>query len=82
MLIGALAISFSAILYALAEVSPITGAFYRSLYALPVLFGLWWVRRRHDNRPRSKRLIAFFDMPRESSSSSRCAARYSTTERW
>ena len=58
-LIGALAISFSAILYALAEVSPVTGAFYRSLYALPVLFGLWWVRRRHDDRPRGKRLIAF-----------------------
>jgi drug/metabolite transporter (DMT)-like permease len=58
-LIGALAISFSAILYALAEVSPITGAFYRSLYALPVLFGLWWVRRSQDTRPRGKRLIAF-----------------------
>ena len=58
-LAGALAISFSAILYALAEVTPITGAFYRSLYALPVLFVLWWVRRHHDNRARGKRLIAF-----------------------
>jgi drug/metabolite transporter (DMT)-like permease len=58
-LAGALAISFSAILYALAEVTPITGAFYRSVYALPVLFVLWWVRRHHDNRARGKRLIAF-----------------------
>jgi drug/metabolite transporter (DMT)-like permease len=58
-LAGALAISFSAILYALAEVTPITGAFYRSLYALPVLFVLWWVRRHHDNRARGKSLIAF-----------------------
>jgi drug/metabolite transporter (DMT)-like permease len=58
-LAGALAISFSAILYALAEVTPITGAFYRSLYALPVLLVLWWVRRHHDHRGRGKRLIAF-----------------------
>ncbi|MGH8872795.1 MAG: DMT family transporter [Acidimicrobiia bacterium] len=58
-LAGALAISFSAILYALADVSPITGAFYRSLYALPVLFILWRLRRRDDHRSRGKRLIAF-----------------------
>ena len=58
-LAGALAISFSAILYALAEVSPITGAFYRALYALPLLFVLWWLRRREDTRPLAKRLIAF-----------------------
>ena len=58
-LAGALAISFSAILYALADVSPVTGAFYRSLYAIPVLFVLWWVRRDEDHRTRSKRLIAF-----------------------
>lgn len=58
-LAGALAISFSAILYALAEVSPITGAFYRCLYALPVLFVLWWVRRDEDRRTTGKRLIAF-----------------------
>jgi len=58
-LAGALAISFSAILYALAEVSPITGAFYRCLYALPVLFVLWWARRDEDRRTTGKRLIAF-----------------------
>jgi drug/metabolite transporter (DMT)-like permease len=58
-LAGALAISFSAILYALSEVSPVTGAFYRCLYALPVLFVLWWTRRDEDRRTTGKRLIAF-----------------------
>jgi drug/metabolite transporter (DMT)-like permease len=58
-LAGALAISFSAILYALAEVSPTTGAFYRTLYALPVLVVIWWARRDQDRRSRAKRLVAF-----------------------
>lgn len=58
-LAGALAISFSAILYGLAEVSPITGAFYRTLYALPVLLVIWWARRDQDRRTRSKRFVAF-----------------------
>jgi drug/metabolite transporter (DMT)-like permease len=58
-LAGALAISFSAILYSLSEVSPMTGAFYRSLYALPVLFIIWWVRRDQDQRSQRKRLIAY-----------------------
>ena len=58
-LAGALAISFSAILYALAEVSPMTGAFYRSLYALPVLVVIWWVRRDQDQRTSRKRIIAY-----------------------
>lgn len=57
-LAGAVAISFSAILYALAEVSPITGAFFRVFYALPILFVLWWLRRRDDHRTRNKRLVA------------------------
>jgi drug/metabolite transporter (DMT)-like permease len=34
---GALAIAFSAILFRLADVSPSTGAFFRSLYAVPAL---------------------------------------------
>lgn len=58
-LAGALAISFSAILYALAEVTPITGAFYRTAYALPILFAIWWLRRDEDQRSVSKRLVAF-----------------------
>lgn len=58
-LAGALAISFSAILYALAGVTPITGAFYRTFYALPILFVIWWLRRDEDHRSMNKRLIAF-----------------------
>jgi drug/metabolite transporter (DMT)-like permease len=58
-LVGAVIISFSAIFFALSEVSPVTGAFYRSIYALPVLFILWWVRRDEDRRPASRRWLAF-----------------------
>ena len=39
--VGVLLISFSAIFVRLAGVSPDTSAFFRSLYALPVLFARW-----------------------------------------
>ncbi len=55
---GAVAISFSAILYSLAEVSPSTGAFFRLFYALPILFILWWSRRDQDRRSPKRRLVA------------------------
>jgi drug/metabolite transporter (DMT)-like permease len=55
---GAVAISFSAILYALAGVSPGTGAFFRLFYALPVLFVLWWARRDRDLRSPKRRMVA------------------------
>jgi drug/metabolite transporter (DMT)-like permease len=57
-LAGAVLISFSAIFFSLSDVSPITGAFFRAGYALPVLFVLWWVRRNEDRRPTSRRWIA------------------------
>jgi drug/metabolite transporter (DMT)-like permease len=57
-LAGAVLISFSAIFFALSDVSPITGAFFRAVYALPVLFVLWWTRRNQDQRPTSRRWIA------------------------
>jgi drug/metabolite transporter (DMT)-like permease len=57
-LAGAVLTSFSAIFFALSDVSPITGAFFRAGYALPVLFVLWWVRRNQDRRPASRRWIA------------------------
>lgn len=57
-LFGAAAISFSAIFFALAEVSPVTGAFYRTFYALPVLFLLWWMRRDEDTRGSTSKWIA------------------------
>jgi drug/metabolite transporter (DMT)-like permease len=46
-LFGALAISFSGILYRYADVSPTTGAFYRCVWALPVL---WLLARLEDRR--------------------------------
>ena len=58
-LTGALVISFSAIFFALSGVDPITGTFFRSAYALPAVFALWFARRGVDRRPARKRLIAF-----------------------
>jgi drug/metabolite transporter (DMT)-like permease len=46
-LAGALAISFSGILFRVAHVSPTTGAVFRCLYAVPVL---WLLSRREDRR--------------------------------
>jgi drug/metabolite transporter (DMT)-like permease len=57
-LLGALLISFSAIFYALSDVSPTTAAFFRAVYALPVLFLLWWMRRSRDSRPARRRWLA------------------------
>ena len=57
--LGALVIAFSAILVRLAEVSPSTAAFFRCLYALPVLGALaWWERRRYGPRSRRDRVLA------------------------
>ncbi len=57
--LGALVIAFSAILVRLADVSPVTAAFFRCAYALPVLGLLAWIElRRHGPRPRRDRLLA------------------------
>lgn len=56
--VGALMISFSAIYYALSDVSPTTAAFFRAAYALPVLIVLWLIRRREDHRPARRRWLA------------------------
>jgi drug/metabolite transporter (DMT)-like permease len=57
--LGALVIAFSAILVSLAEVSPSTAAFFRCLYALPVLGVLAWMERtRYGPRPRRDRMLA------------------------
>lgn len=54
-LVGAIAISFSAVWFELADVDAVTGAFFRVVYALPIL-GLLWLRIRHRDRrtPRSR----------------------------
>src|SRR2546428_10790435 len=46
-LVGAVAIAFSGILFRLSHVSPSTGAFYRCVWALPPL---WLLTRLEDRR--------------------------------
>ncbi len=55
---GAVMVSFSAILFALSAVDPVTGSFYRAAYALPVLFIIWLIRRHRDHRPAGRRWLA------------------------
>lgn len=50
-ILGVLIISFSAIFVRLAAVSPDTSAFFRTLYALPVLVALWLLLGRRAGRP-------------------------------
>jgi drug/metabolite transporter (DMT)-like permease len=59
-LAGALAISFSAILFRVAHVSPSTGAAFRCLYALPALWLISrWEDRRYGPRPLRQRALAW-----------------------
>ena len=59
-LAGALAISFSGILFRAAHVSPTTGAMYRCLLALPVLWPLSWLEnRKYGPRPLRQRVLAW-----------------------
>lgn len=57
-LVGAVIISFSAILYRLSEADAVTGGFFRMVYALPVLLVVRWTRRTLDHRSRQERLLA------------------------
>lgn len=57
-LAGVLAISFTAVLIRLADVTPLTAAFFRAAYALPFLALLWQRRRASDLRPGRDRWIA------------------------
>src|SRR5207248_1391300 len=50
-LVGAVAIAFSGVLFRLAHVSPSTGAFYRCVFALPPLWLLARVETRRHGRP-------------------------------
>lgn len=52
-LVGAVAIAFSGILFRLAHVSPSTGAFYRCVWALPPL----WLLARNEDRRFGRRLV-------------------------
>ncbi|HET6405009.1 MAG TPA: EamA family transporter [Candidatus Thermoplasmatota archaeon] len=55
---GVLAISFSAIFVRAADVSPGTSAFFRVLYAIPVLLVFFLLQPEKDARPPRDRLIA------------------------
>jgi drug/metabolite transporter (DMT)-like permease len=59
-LVGAVAIAFSGILFRLSHVSPSTGAFYRCVWALPPLWLIArWEERRWGPRPRRARYFAW-----------------------
>jgi drug/metabolite transporter (DMT)-like permease len=59
-LTGAIAISFSGILFRVAHVSPVTGALFRCLYAVPLLWLLArWEDRRYGPRPLRQRVLAW-----------------------
>jgi drug/metabolite transporter (DMT)-like permease len=55
---GVLAISFSAVFIRLAAVSPVTGAFFRAAYAVPMLAVIYMLMRRGDQREWRLRALA------------------------
>lgn len=57
-LLGVFGISFSAVFVRLAAVSPVTAAFFRAAYAIPVLALVWSATRRGGGRSRRLRLLA------------------------
>ncbi len=59
-LVGAVAIAFSGILFRLSHVSPSTGAFFRCFWALPALWPIArWEQRRWGRRPLKARAFAW-----------------------
>jgi drug/metabolite transporter (DMT)-like permease len=58
-LLGVLGISFSAVFVRLADVSAVTAALYRGLYAVPILAAIVAVTSGHRGRPPRAHLLAF-----------------------
>jgi drug/metabolite transporter (DMT)-like permease len=58
-LAGATLLSFAPLLYIQSDTPPVTGAFFRMLYALPILIFLVWYLKRVDHRGRKNRILAF-----------------------
>ena len=58
-LFGAMLLSFAPLLYIRSDTSPVTGAFFRMLYALPILIFLVWYLNRDDPRAIRNRALAF-----------------------
>jgi len=55
---GGVVVSFAPILYAISNANPLTGAFFRMVYALPFLGFIMWFRGLEDSRSINTRLIA------------------------
>ena len=55
---GGIVVSFAPILYAVSNANPLTGAFFRMVYALPFLLLIILFRRAKDSRSTNTRLIA------------------------
>jgi len=55
---GGVVVSFAPVLYALSNANPLTGAFFRMVYALPFLGIIIWFRGINDPRSTNTRLIA------------------------
>ena len=55
---GGVVVSFAPILYALSDANPLTGAFFRMVYALPFLLIIILFRKAEDTRSVNTRLIA------------------------
>ena len=55
---GGVVVSFAPILYALSDANPLTGAFFRMLYAIPFFLLIIFLRKDTDTRSINTRLIA------------------------
>jgi len=55
---GGVVVSFAPILYAISNANPLTGAFFRMVYALPFILIIIWFRKANDSRSINTRLIA------------------------
>ena len=58
-LAGASLLSFAPFLYIQSETTPITGAFFRMIYAIPILFFLVWYLNREERRSFNGRILTF-----------------------
>ena len=58
-LLGATIISFAPLLYIQSDTTPLTGAFYRMFYALPLLGLLVLISKKRDPRDQNSRWLAF-----------------------
>ena len=58
-LAGASLLSFAPLFYIQSETTPITGAFFRMVYAIPILLFLVWYLNREDSRSFNTRMLTF-----------------------